>query len=69
MGSHIALFSVTALQNFGTVTTSSLSTTQNNCPSLLIHCPVTLFSDLYALVIIFWKFNSFLLLRHDSGFV
>lgn len=37
MGSHIALFSVTALQNFGTVTTSSLSTAQNNCLSLLIH--------------------------------
>ena len=37
VGSHIALFSVTTLQNFGSVITSSLSTAQNNCPSLLIH--------------------------------
>lgn len=37
VGSHIALFSVTTLRNFGSVITSSLSTAQNNCPSLQIH--------------------------------
>lgn len=46
VGSHIALFSVTTLQNFGSVITSSLSTAQNNCPSLLIHLSVSFFSDL-----------------------